>query len=305
MAFPSWHMRFDIGNEDTPKAASKWPASPVASHFKLTFRAAIFILPIDLHRTQTKDMMNKLEQREWFRDWFDKDYLTLYAHRDVEEAHGFVVQLWRALELRAGALVADVPCGSGRHCASFARLGARVVGVDLSGVMLRAAVLNTLETDGNPCFIRADLRRLPLACCFQVVTNLFTSFGYFESEADNSAAFAGLARILAPGGVLVLDTLNPSYLEQHFHPESHYETDAGRVTETRELDAAAQRVNKTIRLQKGRKQREIRESIRLYNREDLTTLAEEHGLTPIEFWGDYGGGTFALDSPRLILMAKK
>ena len=242
---------------------------------------------------------------EWWGQWFDEDYLALYAHRDQAEADRFVTCLWRHLGLEPNSRVADVPCGSGRHSLAFARLGATVMGVDLSLAMLRRARAAARDLPRPPRFVRGDLRRIPAGGDFDVVANIFSSIGYFESESDNRAAFGELTRILRAGGTLVLDVINPVYLRDHFISETLRETPCGEVLERRTLDLVQRRVVKRIRIRQADQERSIHESVRLYDRSELAALAEEHGLRVSEFWGDYDGSECAADSPRIILLARK
>ena len=245
------------------------------------------------------------EFSEWYERWFDEDYLALYAHRDMKEAAGFVENVWANLELRSGISVADVPCGAGRYSLVFAQKGARVVGVDLSGIMLARAAEVAEYNVMPPLFVRGDLRHIPLAAEFDVVANIFSSLGYFEKDSDNEAAFAELARILAPRGVLIVDVINPSYLRAHFVAETRRETRDGEMMERRELDTEHKRVIKHIGIQHGTVIRKIRESVRLYERQELEKMATDAGLEPMDFWGNYDGEPFTSQSPRLILFARK
>jgi SAM-dependent methyltransferase len=241
----------------------------------------------------------------WYERWFDEDYLALYAHRDVKEAQDFVDILWASLELRPGISVADVPCGAGRHSLVFAQKGARVVGVDLSSIMLERAAEVAEVYSAQPLFVRGDMRRIPLAGEFDVVANIFSSLGYFDTEADNHAAFRELVRILAPGGVLIVDVINPRYLISNFISQTRKETRDGEMLERRELDTERKRVVKHIEIQHGNVIRKIHESVRLYDLQELESMAEAHGLEPIETWGDYDGSPFIPQSPRLIFFARK
>jgi SAM-dependent methyltransferase len=242
---------------------------------------------------------------EWYERWFDEDYLALYAHRDVKEAQDFVETVWASLELRPGIAVADVPCGAGRHSLAFAQKGAHVVGVDLSSIMLERAAEVAESSPVRPLYVRGDMRHIPLASEYDVVANIFSSLGYFETEADNHGAFAELVRILAPGGILILDVINPKYLQSHFIAQTHRETRDGEMIERRELDMKRKRVVKHIEIQHGNVIRKIRESVQLYEQPDLERLAEENGLLPLDFWGDYDASLFTSQSPRLIMLAKK
>jgi SAM-dependent methyltransferase len=242
---------------------------------------------------------------EWYKDWFDEDYLALYAHRDLEEARQFVNALWSALHLSAGVRVADAPCGAGRHSLAFAENGARVVGVDLSPVMLQSAVAACSGLAAPPRFVRGDLRRIPLAQEFQLAANIFSSIGYFHDDAENQAAFSELARLLVPGGVFIMDVVHPSYVRSHFESETCRELDGGEVMERRELDNAHNRIIKRIAIRRGHFERVIYESIRIYDSPELSAMALACGLEPFAFWGNYDGSLLTAESPRLILLAKQ
>ena len=248
------------------------------------------------------------ESREpgaWYEDWFDEDYLALYAHRDDAEAERFVDVLWTRLGLKAGDQVADVPCGAGRHSEAFARRGARVAGVDLSRVMLQRATHDVNSVNADVWFVRGDVRQIPLETGFQLAANLFTSLGYFESEKENENAFAELARLLAREGTLVVDVVNPAYLHTSFLSETLRELPGIVIWEHRMLDRERRRIVKEIEIRRGEQVRRIRESVRLYEREELAGLAGKHRLSVVDFWGDYDGRAFEERSPREILLARK
>jgi 2-polyprenyl-3-methyl-5-hydroxy-6-metoxy-1,4-benzoquinol methylase len=91
----------------------------------------------------------------------------------------------------------DAACGTGRHSGYLASRGHRVIGVDSSADMLRRA--RERVPDGE--FHRGDLHRLPLpddqvdlAVCALALAHL----------TDLRPAFAELARVLRPGGHLVV-----------------------------------------------------------------------------------------------------
>ena len=76
---------------------------------------------------------------EWFEQWFGEEYHALYPHRDEEDARRAVALIQRVVPWQSGDAVLDLACGPGRHAAELERLGARVVGFDLSRAMLRRA----------------------------------------------------------------------------------------------------------------------------------------------------------------------
>ena len=99
----------------------------------------------------------------------------------------------------------DAACGTGRHTAYLASRGHRVAGVDATGPMLDKARVRVPSADLR----QGDLARLPfengtfdLAVCALALSHL----------PDPAPAIAELARVLRPGGALVLSDLHPTML---------------------------------------------------------------------------------------------
>ncbi len=106
---------------------------------------------------------------------------------------------------RPGAVLVDLGCGAGLLAPHVHTKGYRHVGVDLVGSALDQAAAHGVDA------IRADVTRLPLADgCADVVS----AGELLEHVADRGAAVAEACRVLRPGGVLVLDTLNATALSR-------------------------------------------------------------------------------------------
>src|SRR4051794_735227 len=141
---------------------------------------------------------------EWFEEWFGEEYLQLYPHRDLAEAERAVALILDRVGFAPGWRVLDVACGAGRHARAFETAGARCFGLDLSAALLRAA----RGVTGAP-LVRADMRALPVRdASMDLTVNLFTSFGYFERDAEHAAALGEMVATLRPGGWFVIDFLN-------------------------------------------------------------------------------------------------
>jgi ArsR family transcriptional regulator len=96
--------------------------------------------------------------------------------------------------------VADLGCGTGALSAELAGRVAKVIGVDRSAAMLRAARKRTEEL-ANVALHEADLERLPLPdrCCDAALLVLVLAY-----QEDPVPALAEARRILRPGGRLVV-----------------------------------------------------------------------------------------------------
>jgi len=231
---------------------------------------------------------------DWFVDAFQDRYLALYAHRDAREAERLTTALARAGHLRGRVL--DLCCGGGRL---LSLLPADAIGIDLSLPLLRAARPTTAPRG----LVRSDMRHLPLGDHrFDLAISFFTSFGYFDSPADDGAVVQEIRRVLRPGGRFVLDFLNAHQLRETLEPESSRRVGEIEVRESRWIDEGGPFVRKRVSI--GADQWE--ERVRLYDPHELGDLLEAHGLRVVETWGDYEGTPFAADrSPRVISIATK
>ena len=100
---------------------------------------------------------------------------------------------------RPGAVLVDLGCGAGLLAPHIAGLGYRHVGIDLVPVSLDLAREHGVEA------VQADVHRLPLADeCADVVS----AGEILEHVPDPSTVVSEACRVLRPGGLLVLDTIN-------------------------------------------------------------------------------------------------
>lgn len=104
--------------------------------------------------------------------------------------------------------VLDLGCGTGQLVQRLAERfpDAAIFGADLSNGMLERAAARADTEDGDPLagFVRADAQRLPLADASLDVVTCTESFHWY---ADQEAAVAELARLLRPGGSLVIASI--------------------------------------------------------------------------------------------------
>src|SRR6478752_2263874 len=141
---------------------------------------------------------------DWWKSYFDAQYLLEYEPIfDLARDRREVARLMEILALPSGARVLDVPCGQGRHAHLLAEAGFRVDGLDYSADLLKRA--RERGTGPTLRYTRGDMRKLPARWTgrFDAVVNLFTSFGFFTSPADDALVMSEFARMLRPGGALV------------------------------------------------------------------------------------------------------
>ena len=234
---------------------------------------------------------------EWFEEWFGEEYLRLYPHRDEVEAALAVDLIVRTVPFQAGWRVLDVACGAGRHARAFVAAGARCTGVDLSMTLLRLAQQVTAAP-----LVRADMRQLPIRPgSMDLTVNLFTSFGYFERDAEHAAALHEMISTLRPGGWFVIDFLNPAAVKRQLVPEETLEVAGSTVRVSRSVSSDGRYVCKTIR---GAKGRNFRERVRLFEPQQMVGMLEAAGVRVRFRFGSYDAAPMEPGSPRTILVGQ-
>lgn len=123
-----------------------------------------------------------------------------------------------------GGTVLDVACGTGKSFTPFTTLGWTVDGCDLTPGMLARA----RARGGARSLWLADMRELPTWRAYDLVVCLDDALNYLLSDAELRNAFAGFARNLRQGGVLVFD-LNTLYAYATFFTRPHVMETPGEV----------------------------------------------------------------------------
>ncbi len=235
---------------------------------------------------------------DWYESSFGERYVELYAHRDEREASQALRTVLSDQERRT-ARILDLGTGTGRHLRQLTDEGAEVIGLDLSSVLLGYA----RRAKADSWLVRADMRYLPLrAKSVDVTVSMFTSYGYFETDAQHRALAAEMARVTRHA--IVVDVPNRHRLTQTLVPESRRELADGWATEQRWLETAPPRVCKRITVfdrASGQSIEEYEERVMLFEPDELEDHFRAAGFSR-EWWrGDYAGSQFSpRESPRMI-----
>lgn len=128
------------------------------------------------------------------------EYRRIFEHEDdhfwYRALHRLARRELARFRPRATGRVLDAGCGTGGF---LARVGGTAVGIDFSPIALEFAGQRGLER-----LARADVSRLPFRdATFDAVVSLDVL--YHQAVADDAAALAEFARVLVPGGIVVLN----------------------------------------------------------------------------------------------------
>lgn len=239
----------------------------------------------------------------WYQESFGDDYLLVYKHRDMQGAYDEVRKMVNWLELAQGAEILDLCCGMGRHSMALAEFGFQVTGVDLSEILLQEAV--KIDVDGQVTWIRGDMRAVPLSKSFDAVVNLFTSFGYFDEDAQNEKVLHEMHRLLKNDGRFIIDFLNPGYVRANLVEQSERQVDDLTIREMRSIEDGCVR-KRIVISEPGEQDRHYLEQVKLYERPDFEAMLQRAGLHIDHVYGDYEGQAYTQSvSSRLIFVGHK
>ncbi len=136
---------------------------------------------------------------ECYADSFGRQWNRYDVARPEEDEATFHVKTGVHPADLEGRLVLDAGCGGGRYAAMAGLKGARLIGVDLSAAVEKAAAL--CKPLSNVLIVQADLLDLPLA---EQAFDLVYSIGVLHHTPDPRTAFHQIARCVKPGGRLAV-----------------------------------------------------------------------------------------------------
>ncbi len=252
--------------------------------------------------------MSGIPRDDWWRRFFeDVDSLDLSCFPGEQETAQEVLGLVRMLGLTTQDRIADVCCGWGRHLGPLVRMGHRVTGLDASAMMLGYARA-LLEHEGLAApLVRGDAAALPYRDgSFDVVLNLFNSFGYFLEEGQNLRVLEEASRVLRPGGRFYLDTRNRPFqilFAPHAQPVTTW--DGKEYVLRCSYDRQGRRLDSRWSLPEDPETVVHEASIRLYGLEELRLLLGHAGFEEVAVFGTYEGEAFDGYHRQLLYVGRK
>ena len=237
---------------------------------------------------------------QWYASWFDTPYYhILYKDRDHEEAQVFMDNLTNYLNLPEDGKILDLACGKGRHSVYLNSLGYDVTGVDLSENSI--AYAKQFENE-NLHFEVHDMCK-PYNKKFDAVFNLFTSFGYFEDEADNLRTIQAIQADLNEFGFGVIDFMNSDYVINNLVPEDSKTVEGIEFHQKRYVKEGY--LIKDITFEDKGETFTFQEKVRVLTLKDFEVLFEQAGVFLLDVFGDYKLRKFDKNtSERLVMIFK-
>lgn len=237
---------------------------------------------------------------EWFRTWFDSPYYKiLYSNRSEQEAALFIDNLLAFIDLPDRSRVLDLACGRGRHSIYLNQKGYNVIGFDLSNNSIAEA-----KKHENPTlhFLTEDMRSFDLGVKFEAIFNLFTSFGYFESQEENRKVLERIHLHLKDGGLFIMDYFNASKVEKGLVPAETKSIQGVDFHISKKIEDG--QIIKTIAFEGKEGKFEFQEKVQLLKSSEILDMISNQGLKIVRTFGDYFLNEFDENSSdRFIVIA--
>ena len=238
----------------------------------------------------------------WFEQWFDSQYYhILYKNRDSKEAAFFIDNILNIITVKKNQTFLDLACGTGRHAVYLNKKGFRVKGIDLSKQSLMQAKKYENETLR---FELQDMRRFSFKEKYDVVLNLFTSFGYFENNDDNQQVFQNVEKVLKKNGYFIIDFLNVHKVANNL------QVNEKKIVENIEFNIKRTHdkkfIYKHISIIDAENSYSFTEKVRMIQKKEFISYSKNSSMKLLHTFGDYALNKYNSESSnRLIMIFQK
>jgi len=234
---------------------------------------------------------------EWYLDWFNSPfYHLLYKERDSSEATYFMNNLINKLQIDKNSSILDLACGRGRYSLYLSNIGHKVTGIDISKENISEAKKN--ESD-KLNYILHDMR-YPLNQKFDLILNLFTSFGYYEKDTDNLSVIKSIKSNLETDGQAVIDFFNIDYILDNLVEKEEKNIDKTKFIIHRYLENDL--LVKDISILLNNKSYKFQEKVKAYRMDDFLAMFKNCNLKLKEIYGGYKLNSFNKNSSNRLIM---
>ena len=242
---------------------------------------------------------------EWFTDesFWETLYPFLFPAERIEAAADEISRILELVDFE-GREVLDLCCGPGRHAVDLARRGYLVTGVDRSRFLLARAQERAAANQVEVEWIEADMRDFSRPDGFDLVINLFTSFGYFDDPEDDFNVLRNIGTSLQPGGCLVMQMAGKEQVAGVFQPsEVHEIAGTGLLVQRREVYDDWSRIHNQLTVIRDGVATTLEFHHTIYSARELKDLLASAGFGEVQIYGDLEGSAYGPGAERLVAVA--
>lgn len=241
------------------------------------------------------------ENEDFWKDMYDYLFPALRFQQAEEEVNNIL-----ALTGFRGSQILDLCCGPGRHALNLALKGFNVTCVDKSPYLLDKAKDGCKNENVNIRFVEEDMRKFSQTEKFDLVINLFTSFGYFEHKKDDEAVLKNIFESLKSGGKVVMELMGKEILSRIYQEtiSTNLENGSILIQHHKIMNEWSNILNEWILL-KENKYKKYSFNLRIYSAIELKSLYRAAGFNNIKVYGSLESTPYDEKAERLVIVADK
>jgi SAM-dependent methyltransferase len=245
------------------------------------------------------------------KSWYNNDTFwelwgpVIFDERRIANTPEEVTNLIALLNMDPGDRILDLCCGIGRHSLELARRGFKVTGVDRTLYYLSVATAEATREKLNVEFVNEDMRNFYRPSSFNVIVNVFASFGYFENPDDDRQVVLNMYKSLKKGGRFLIDVQGKETLAAIFRERDWNRSGDDIVLQERKVSQDWSWMENRWILIKDKKIYENSLSHRLYSASELKSLLKDCGFEDAKVFGDFKGSPYNQRARRLIVVGYK
>lgn len=247
-------------------------------------------------------------ERQWFEsEAFWKNFSpVMFDEVRWAEAPGIAEAIFSLAQLEAGSSVLDAGCGLGRISVELAALGAKVTGIDLMQCELEAARDYAGAAGVSLELVQADLRTFSAPKQYDCAINIFTSFGYCATLAEDALILKNIVESVKAGGCIIIEGTSREIAVQYFTEGEWFERAGLTVLTSFEVVGAWEGLRSKWTLIDKQGKRTTHEFVqRLYAAVDLKKILLELGCVSVEIYGDFNLSPYDHKAQTMVLVARK
>lgn len=236
-------------------------------------------------------------------DPWGEEYFECWFPGSEEAARRQIPGLVNLLNLSKPVRILDCPCGWGRYSNPLAELGHKLAGFDFTRRFIEVARASAPENN-PPDFRVLDMRKLDIDQEYDIILNLYGSFGYYDRDTDFSI-LASFVKGLTPGGQLMIDQLNREKLVS-LPRTVRRKLPNGRLWLTKQSMNPAEGTYHAIDTVRDDAEDRIREfTMNWYSVAEYQAMLEKLRIREVHLHGDFDGSEYSSESKRQIVVATK
>ena len=272
--------------------------------------------------------------KQWFEseDFWINYAPIMYDDNLWEEAPTVAEYVTKTAGLKKGDSVLDAACGVGRIAVELAALGMDVTGVDITKPVLEAATQSAKDEGVPLTLIQGDLRTFTSDKKFDCAINLYTSFGYCDSEEEDMMILKNIAASLRNGGTFIMECTSRETAVMYFTKGEEFDRAGFHVKTEFSVEGAWEGLKSKWTLIPIQAEENISSNTssksgsttsstitsgntpgiithtytqRLYSAPDLCTRMIECGFSSAKAYGDFDLSSYDQNARTMIIVAKK